>query len=303
MKKINSNFAALCGMALMSAVVTLSSCGDAEEVMNPSTAAGYAPVSVHVSDFTISMDDQPGTRAAVDPANYNKVKELTLAFYDGTNEVYKATQVKSDASTYETFGQFSCSLPLGSYTMVVLGRDTDDDDVFTFTSATSASYSSERIRETFCASQNVSVTSTAALSLPVTLTRVVTQLGIRSTDVRPTGVDKIRTTFGAGGKSFNPSTGLATVNTGFVTTKALTSAVGASIAIGSFAFLATDEQTMDITIEVLDGSDNVILTKVVNDVPMKRNRVTNLRGALFSANSTSPITVESSWLTDTTVDF
>ena len=46
-----------------------------------------------------------------------------------------------------------------------------------------------------------------------------------STDERTASVTKIRTTYGAGGKSFNPTTGLATVNSGFAVTNTPSSAV------------------------------------------------------------------------------
>lgn len=49
-------------------------------------------------------------------------------------------------------------------------------------------------------------------------------------------------------------------------------------------FLFTDEETMNVTIEVLDAGDNVLTTKVVNNVPFKRNRLTTLTGAVFTAD-------------------
>ena len=61
----------------------------------------------------------------------------------------KITQEKGSA---ENFGDFSLTLPLGSYTMVVIGRDVLEDDAFSLTSATVAGYTSERVRETFCPS-------------------------------------------------------------------------------------------------------------------------------------------------------
>lgn len=54
-------------------------------------------------------------------ADYDGVKAITLAFFNGTTEVYKTTQFRADNTTYTTFGEFDCTLPMGSYTMVVLG--------------------------------------------------------------------------------------------------------------------------------------------------------------------------------------
>lgn len=305
MKKFIFNFAALCGSALLlGTMVTLSSCSDAEEVLNPSnlTTGLSAPVNVHVSDFSISMEDISAsrTRAVENPADYSEVVALTLAFYSGTTEVYSATQMKGTATN---FGEFSLTLPLGSYTMVAIARDHLSNDAFTLTSPTEAGFTSEKVRETFSITQEVSITSTEARDLSITLNRVVTKLGIESTDARPAGVSKIRTTYGAGSKSFNPSTGLAVGNTGFSMTNTPSASVGAAIGISSFAFLATDEQTMDITIDVLNASDQVIFSKVVSDVPFKRNRKTTLRGPLFTANATSTFTIETTWLDELVVPF
>lgn len=305
MKKFNSSFGALMGAALLGTVMNLSSCSnDTEEVLNPlnNESIGYAPVRVHVSDFSYSVEDLPGTRGVESPASYEDVQAITLAFYSGATEVCKVTQLKSDRSTYETFGDFSCSLPLGTYTMVVVARDSLAGDVFTLTSPTVAAYTSEKVRETFAKTQDVDVNSTAGLDLgTITLNRVISRLGIYSTDVPGEDV-KFRTTFGGGDKRFNPTTGLAIANTGITTTSGIKQA-GKAIELGSFLFLASDEDVMDVTIEVLNAADEVLYTKVVEDVPFKRNRLTKLTGALFNGSATTSFQLEKAWLTEYKKDF
>ena len=303
MKKISFLNAALI-LGTVVSVVTLTSCSPAsEEVLNQSSLT--APVRIQVSDFSISMDNlsETPTRAAVSPDGV--VGALTLAFYasDGT-KMYEATQLKSDASTYTTFGAFSCDLPVGSYTMVAIGRYVSTNDEFSLTSPTDAAFISERVRETFCKTQSVSVTSTAPLDLSVTLNRIVTQLLIVSTDFRPEGVSKLRTTYAAGSKSFNPTTGLAIGNAGFSLTNNSSAAVGTTIEVKNFAFLATDEQAMTITLEVLDDDDNVLITKEIPNVSLKRNRKTILRGPVFTPSASSAsFLIETSWLDDHTINF
>lgn len=307
MKKFNSNFVALLGVALLSAVMSLSSCSkDAEEVLNPlnNENVGCAPVRVHVSDFSYSVEDLPETRSTQSPASYENVKVMTLAFFSGTTEIYSETQLKSDASTYSTFGDFTCTLPIGSYTMVVIGRGAGNDDVFTLTSPTVAAYTSEKVRETFAKMQSVTIAGTAPVDLgEITLERVVSQLGIISTDTRPANAAKIRTTFGGGSKSFSPATGLAVNDAGFATLSTPSAAVGAKIGVSNFLFLATDEENMDVTIEVLDANDEVLYTKLVENVPFKRNRLTRLTGALFNATLTTSFNLETTWLSAVDVPF
>ena len=187
--------------------------------------------------------------------------------------------------------------------MVVIGRGYSVGDVFELNSPTSAAYTSERARETFCATQDVTVTSTTPLDLTVTLSRIIAKLNILSTDERSASVTKIRTTYSAGGKSFNPTTGLATVNDGFAVTNTPSSAV-TTLDVSNYTFLVTDEQTVDITIEALDADWNVLFTKVVPNVPLRRNRITTLRGQVFTAGtSSSTFQVDSDWLEGNEVPF
>ena len=306
-KNFSKSFALLLGT--VATVVTLSSCTDAEEVLNQvdQDMGVTAPVRVQVNDFTMSVDDIPKaqTRATKNPADYGSVGAITLAFYatDGT-KMYADTQLKEGDTHYTTFGTFSCNLPIGTYTMLVIARDSLTDDVFTLTSLNEAAFTSEKVRETFCKTQSVSVTSSAALDLSVTLNRIVPQLSICSTDPRPSGVGKIRTTYSAGYKSFNPTTGLGIGNAGFSLINTPNAAVGKVVEFRNNTYLATDEQTMTITLDVLDTEDHVLITKVIPNVPLKRNRKTVLRGPLFTPSaSTASFLLETSWLEDVTVNF
>ena len=264
-----------------------------------------APVTVRVNGFSVTQEEMASggtTRAAQTAASYTDVGAIDLAFYSGGTEVYKHTQLRGDNTTYTTFGEFSCNLPIGTYTMVAIARGYYDGDVFTMTSPTAAGYTSERPRETFCASQSVTVTAAGA-DASVTMNRIITQLNIISTDQISSGVAKIRTTYGGGSKSFDPTTGLATDDNGFSLTNNPAVQDG-HLGICNFAFLATDEETMTITIEALDADNHVLFTKSVPGVPLKRNRQTTLTGAIFTASASSAaFQVETAWIEGNTVNF
>lgn len=263
------------------------------------------PVKVQVNDFTITQEDFP-TKDAQDVADYDGVKAITLAFYNGTTEVYKTTQLRSDNTTYTTFGEFDCTLPMGSYTMVVLGygMGQNNEDTLTLTSPTQAEYTAGRVRETFAATQTVNINSTEAVDISATLNRIVAKVNITSTDNRPASVVALRATFSAGGMAFNPTTGLATANNGFSNTVVLQSAPGGTSGIVSYLFLASDEQTMDVTFETLGASDNVLYTKTITNVPLKRNRVTTLKGVMFTNDSSSgTFQVDTDWIEGNTINF
>ena len=270
------------------------------------------PVTVNVSDFSVSQEEFPSgptrigaargiTRAAADPATYDGVKALTLAFFagDGT-EAFKTTQTKGALEEGETFGEFTLSLPMGNYTMVVIGHGLNDGEpAVTLTSPTEATFGEYPARETFATTQTVNIASTSAVNLSATLDRIIAKLRVVSTDGRTANAANVRMTMSAGGKSFNPTTGLAITNGGFSNAVNISAAAGSTSSSISYLFLTTDEQTMDVTIETLDEDGAVLFSKTVNNVPFKRNRVTNLTGTMYTNNSVSgAFQVETEWLSD-----
>ena len=289
------SFFALVGIALIIiGTMMMSSCS------KDNTTTGSAAVKVCFNDFSITSEDFP-TKDAV--ASYTGVKAMTLAFFDANGtEVYNTTQLRADNTTYTTFGEFELSLPLGSYTMVALGYGSEQP--MTLSSATSATYTADRVRETFVASQTVNVTSTNPLTLNAELSRVVSKVLVRSTDVRISGVDSVRVSFSGGGKGVNPQTGLSTTNSGLTNCVAISTGVGTASSTISYLFLNSDQQTMDLTVETIKTNGTVYSTRTVADVPLQRNKVTVLRGPMYSNASGASFTVSTSWIGDTNfVDF
>ncbi len=290
----------LAGLALLT-----SSC---DNVIYPSddTSRVTAPVTIHVNDFSITQSEFPdtGTRAVTDVKDYKPVEAVTLALYNGNTEVYKTTQFKSDKSTYTTFGEFSCQLPIGTYKMVALGYGYFVGDEFTLTSPTEAIFTSERPREMFCLTKDVTVTKTSPLDLTVTLDRINSWLYIESTDGRSAIATKIRTTFAKGDKSFNPTTGFALSDKGFSQINNPSAKTGDPIKVGIYPFLYSDEETMDVTIEALDDNNTVLFTKTITNVAFKRGYKTTIKGPIFTAGASSVgFNLNSDWGTGETYTF
>lgn len=259
------------------------------------TTTGKAKVRVSVNDFSITTEDFP-TKDAV--AAYTGVKAMTLAFFDANgDQAYCTTQLRADNTTYTTFGQFELSLNLGSYTMIVLGYGSEVP--MTVTSATEASYTADRCRETFVAAQAVNVTSTNPLSLSAELSRVVSKLIVNSTDPRISGIDSVRMTFSAGAKGVNPQTGLASSSNGLSNTVAISTAVGNTSSSASYLFLNADQQSMTVTVETLRTNGTVYSTRTVENVPLQRNKVTALTGPLYTNASGASFALSTSWIGDT----
>ncbi len=288
---------------MMAAVVLLAatSCSNESEVTVVENQKNQAPVpvTVRVADFSMSQEDFLGggsTRAAVAPSTYSGVKSLTLAFYtsDGTKQKYCVTQLKEDASTYETFGNFSLTLPTGSYKMIVLGYNSEFPVVFN--SMTDVVFGEDKSREMFCYMQDVTIDDETPVDLTATLNRIVSRLNVQSTDNRTAEATKVRISLSKGGRGFNPVTGFATSDAGFVNVATTSTAVGATTLSTINFFIVEEDETMDVAIETLDDADNVLFSKVVTDVPFRRNRTTKLTGAMYHfGDAAGAFTLETEW--------
>lgn len=288
--------------AALTLLIAASCSNESETIVNNNE---LVPVRVHVDGFSVSQEMFPGTRAAQDISDYEGVKAITVAFYtsDGT-EKSKTTQLKGSLPSGDTFGEFNLSLPMGSYTMVVVASGSNY--AMTLNSPTEAVFDAQEshVRETFAATQAVNVSNTEAVDVSATLNRIVAKVQVVSTDNRTADVANIRTTFSAGGTGFNPTTGLATSNTGFSNTVRGTVVENTPSTATNYLFLATDEQTVNVTIETLDADGAVLFSKTVNNVPLKRNRATTLTGAMFTNTGiTSTFQVNTDWLTENSVNF
>jgi len=290
----------MAGLILLAA----SSCSNESEntTINDET---LVPVCVHVNDFSVSQQDLPVTRANTAVTAYAGIKGMTLAFYktDGTLQ-YSASQQRATMPGGKTFGEFSLSLPMGSYTMVVLAYGSNFP--MTLNSMAEAVFDTQeaRVRETFIAKQTVDVTTNSARDLTATLSRVISKLQLNSSDGRIADVKNVRMTFSAGGQAVNPLTGFASTNAGFSNTVSVSADPGTTSSSVSYLFLATDEQTMNVTIETLDADGNPLFSKTVNDVPFKRNRLTQLTGKMYTSDVTAvTFEVNDEWLDDASVNF
>ena len=281
-------------LTLVAAVLLTSACS--KEHSNV-----LVPVNVNVDDFAISQGEFSSKDASTVATDTN-VKAITLAFFDENgDQIYSTTQLCAGTTTYETFGSFSLMLPIGNYTMEVLGYA--NELPATCNSMTEWVFTPDKVRETFVGSQTVTISNTAnSVDISAPLGRVVPRLEVFTTDPVPEAVKSVRITYAAGGSGINPITGLSSTNTGctYLIENPTTTSDGIS-KFRSHLFLATDQQTMNVTLDALDSEGNSVSHTVVSNVPFQRNKVTQLHGALYSAGVSGSFTVNTSWIGDTNI--
>ena len=273
-------------LPLLAALLLVSGCKKDNIVI-------LTPVHVSLGDFEVINDDQ--TTAKDEPlATYSGVKAVTLAFYSSSGALaYSSTQLRADSTSYAIFGEFDLALAMDSYTMEVFAYGSEQP--LTLNGMAEASYTADKVRETFVAAQTVNIANTSPVNVSATLSRINSRLRVVSTDLQPASIDSVRVTYSAGGKSFNPLTGFATVNSGLV--NSIKSAAGENIHTNanSYIFLNANEQYVDITIDAIDTSSAVVFHKEIINVPLRRNTVTTLQGSMYSTSAASLFTLHTDY--------
>lgn len=136
----------------------------------------------------VSQENIPLTKAAQSVADYTAVKSITLAFFNSDgSEQYKSTQLRSSAAS---FGNFSLTLPYGSYKMIVIAHE--GDFPITLSGLSEANFGGEKPKDTFLYSQDLVIENSTPVNLSATLSRIITRLIVISTDPKPENVKDVR---------------------------------------------------------------------------------------------------------------
>lgn len=226
-------------------------------------------------------------------ADGKAMTDLWVLDYIDTTLVQQIHQVSTD----DDFGIPTLNLSVGSHHIYfVASRGIGailDTDAKTLTFAT--------VRDTFWKDVAISVTASSNGSRTVTLDRCVTKLTIAFTDAIPEGAATINMAPATWYYGINYTTGDPTSAT---TSQAISINIPASyigqtgIEASIFSFSSTTEWVTDVAI-VSKKSDNTILGSAsLTDVPLKRNRITEYTGSLFSSNGLTTVGLSTDWDTE-----
>jgi hypothetical protein len=69
----------------------------------------------------------------------------------------------------------------------------------------------------------------------------------------------------------------------------------APLTLPVYTFLQEDEGMLNLTVTAMDEANNVLLERKFTDIPMKRNMITEYRGAFFEHDNAFTLTAETDW--------
>lgn len=278
MKRFYSH--AIFGIALCA---TFMSCSESEMPDNSSNATIRFTCK---GDFIFSQKAMSRSLTA----DGKDMTDLWLLDYMGDKLKQTIHQTASDAD----FGSPTVPLSLGRHQLYFIASRgtgaTFDTDTHTMRM--------DRMSDTFYKSVEINVGSTSSGTQAVELERIVTKLKIVLNDAIPEGADKVIITPDTWYHAIDYLTGEPSAAT---TAQPFTISIppgdigakGEQISI--FGFSGSTEWNTGFTVVCKDSSGGVLGSSTVGSAPLRRNRVTEFSGTLFSGSSSFSVSLLSSW--------
>lgn len=200
---------------------------------------------------------------------------------------------QSDPSA-ENFGKPSLTLSYGSHHVYFVASRGAEPVL----STTDGTILWSSVRDTFWKDYEVSVVSTSNGNRAVTLERVVTKLSMAFTDAISSDAATINFTPATWYYGLNYLTGeptAATASQTCVMTLPSGYAGRTDVSVSYFSISPSSEWTTDVTVSSKDADGHTIGQGVMTAVPLKRNRVTEYSGPLFTSGGDLSLSLNTTW--------
>ena len=197
-------------------------------------------------------------------------------------------------SSDEDFGTPTLNLSVGSHHIYFIAsrgsgaKLSTENRTITFT----------RVLDTFYKDYEISVTATSNGSRSVTLDRIVTKLTTVISDAIPEGAATFNLTPEAWHYGIDYTTGLPISATASqtITINIPSSEIGVTNEhLSIFGFSTEDEWTTNVTLNCKKADGTILGSVVLANVPLKRNRITEYTGPLFSSNGQTTVDLTTDW--------
>ena len=281
----------------MLAAMLLTSCekslvNDDEVEKNPSVSVADGKRFMFTVKGDFSEEWKSVTRGYLQ-ADGKDMTDLWVLDYMGDVLVQ---QIHQSDNTAEDFGRPSMTLAYGSHHVYFVASR----GVSPTLSTTNGTITWTTVRDTFWKDYAVEVVSTSNGNRAVTLDRIVTKLALKFTDAVSANASTINFTPSSWYYTLNYKTGEPTTAT---TSQTISTSVPASyigntdVLISYFSLSPSTDWTTDVNVNSIDGDNNIIGQGDMANVPLKRNRVTEYSGPLFSSGGTVTTSLNTDWIT------
>lgn len=224
-------------------------------------------------------------------ADGKSMTDLWVLDYIGTTLAQQIHQVSTD----EDFGTPTLNLSVGSHHIYFIASRgsgatlSTENHTITFT----------RVLDTFYKDYTIDVTATSNGSRSVTLDRIVTKLTTVIADAIPEDASMFNLTPASWYYGFDYISGEPTTATTSqtITINIPSSEIGVTNEhLSIFGFSTEDEWTTNLTLNCKKADGTILGSAVLANVPLKRNRITEYTGPLFSSNGMTTVGLSTDWL-------
>ena len=286
-----------CSLGIMTAFallpVVLASCRDRFHEINESVGKDKVPVTICVNNM-----NGPGyaqTRALVDVGQV--CSNLSFCIYPCEGESFDKIQI-NQLRDDESFGTVSQNLTLGVHKIVVIAHNGDKNA--TMTNPESISFTSNTLlktTDTFCWAGEVNVTpSTGTVNVTLTRATAMFRFILTGTMIHDQ-VSELHFAYKGGSAAVNPFTLEGTVRSNQRESFVIEDNSRKVFEIYTFPRYEDSDNAriplkLDITVTAIDINGNAVKERVLNDVPIERNRITECRGDFFAGGTLEYATIE-----------
>jgi hypothetical protein len=227
------------------------------------------------------------TRGLVDISGYSS--RLNFVLYKDGERVKSLSQMQDD----QGYGQVSMKLQPGNYKVLVLAHSSKGNPTLTSPETikfdNSISYS-----DTFYYYGDITVT-TEPKTQSLTLQRASSLMRFVISDELPADLYRVQLLYTGGSGVFNAVTGYGANIDSRQEKVYRVDGYTAPLALPIYTFLQADEGKLNVTVTAKDKNDNVILERTFNNVPMKRNMVTEYTGTFFEHDNSFSFMADTEW--------
>ena len=267
--------------AVFGLIPLLASCHARIHEMLEPDAKDKVPVTIHVCNLGGSEYSQ--TRAMVDVEQV--CSNLSFCIYPCEGESFDKIQI-NQARGEESFGTVSENITVGVHRIVVVAHNGDKNA--TMTNSESISFGSNTIlktTDTFCWAGEITVTQETG-TVNVSLTRATAMFRLRLTDDQiPAQVTELQFSYKGGSAAVNPFTLEGTTKSNQKETFVVQDHSGKVFEV--YTFPRKDDKSgeisdLEVTVTAIDIYGNAVKERVLSDVPVTRNRITECTGEFFA---------------------
>lgn len=256
------------------------------------------PVEVTFTGFDVSvLPEAPKkvrSRATADSAKVSRIAFKVFEIPSG-KEVFSTK--KSKGTDGDDFNRVTCHLPIGGYTFVAVAHraKTTESLAANIVSATEATISEKTLPKEVYATvvDKVYVDNNTTTDVAINFgKRVTSSFFLNITDAFPANVKKLEIVLNplhdvaSAPYTFNPTTGLLPEAQTFQAEVNRPDNGNFSFPIRFNILLASEEQTMDVVINMKDENGEKLYTRTLQNVSFKQHRVTEAQGTFFSSDVT-----------------